>query len=55
MDRIPYSSPQGRSCFGRISAASLSQASLPFAETLSAERIARIFVKHGGLVSVHGY
>lgn len=52
MERISYSLPQGRSSFGRISAAFLSQPGLPFAEILSADRIARIFVMHGGLFAI---
>ena len=38
--------------FQRIADAFLAQPSLPFAEVLSAERIARIFAKHGNLFGV---
>ena len=42
-------SDQCSSSFRRISSAFLSQPGLPFAEILSAERIERIFAKHGNL------
>ncbi len=38
--------------FQKIASAFLSQPGLPFAEVLSAERIERIFVKHGNLFGV---
>ena len=38
--------------FQRIADAFLAQPGLPFAEVLSAERIARIFAKHGNLFGV---
>ena len=39
----------GRASFRQIAESFLSQPGLPFAEVLSAERIERIFAKHGGL------
>lgn len=47
MASLSDSSRSGRSNFQRIVAAFLSQPGLPFASVLSAERIERIFAKHG--------
>ena len=49
MRSMPHSRSLGCAGFRRISAAFLSQPGLPFAEVLSAERIQRIFAKHGNL------
>jgi len=49
MAGLAYSSDFGGSSFSSIAAAFLSQPGLPFAEVLSAERIERIFAKHGNL------
>jgi len=55
MDRnIPKSSPQGSSKFQQVVDAFLSAPGLPFANILSAERIERIFAKHGCLFGMHG-
>ena len=55
MDRdIPNSSPQGSSKFQQVVDAFLSAPGLPFANILSAERIERIFAKHGCLFGMHG-
>ena len=44
----------GRASFQQIAESFLSQPGLPFAELLSAERIERIFAKHGGLFGLNG-
>ena len=49
MASIPDSSRPGRSSFHQVVASFLSQPGLPFASILSAERIERIFAKHGNL------
>ena len=49
MASLSNSSDRSASSFLRITAAFLSQPGLPFAEVLSAERIQRIFAKHGNL------
>lgn len=55
MDRnIPNSSPQGSSKFQQVVNAFLSAPGLPFANILSAERIERIFAKHGCVFGMHG-
>ena len=51
---ISNSSHQGGSSFQRVADSFLSQPGLPFAEVLSAERIERIFAKHGGLFGLRG-
>ena len=51
---IPNSSRRDSRSFQKIVDAFLASDGLPFAETLSAERIERIFVKHGGLFGLHG-
>ncbi|HMP71130.1 MAG TPA: hypothetical protein PKA76_17410, partial [Pirellulaceae bacterium] len=40
--------------FQKVVEAILTSDGLPFAEILSAERIERNFVKHGGLFGLHG-
>ena len=52
MSSLSNSSDQCRSSFLRIVAVFLSQPGLPFAEVLSAERIERIFTKHGNLFGI---
>ena len=52
MSCVPNSSSRYSSSFQRITDAFLSQPGLPFAEILSAERIARIFAKYGGLFAL---
>ncbi len=49
MAGLTNSSNSGSNSFQKIAAAFLTQPGLPFAEVLSAERIERIFVKHGNL------
>ncbi len=49
MRSMPHSRPLDCAGFRRVSAAFLSQPGLPCAEVLSAERIQRIFAKHGNL------
>jgi putative transposase len=49
MADLPDSADSGSGSFQRIVAAFLSQPGLPFANVLSAERIERIFAKHGNL------
>ncbi len=49
MDNLSDSSRSGRSNFHQVVASFLSQPGLPFASILSAERIERIFTKHGNL------
>jgi putative transposase len=47
MATIPNSANSGSSCFQGIVNAFLAQPGLPFAQVLSAERIARVFDRHG--------
>jgi putative transposase len=57
MSAIPNSDNSGSSSFQRIVEAFLSQPGLPFAQVLSAERIERLFAKHGnlfGLGAIYG-
>ncbi len=49
MSSLSDSSRSGRSDFHQVVASFLSQPGLPFASILSAERIERIFTKHGNL------
>ncbi len=49
MSSLSDSSRSGRSNFHQVIASFLSQPGLPFANILSAERIERIFTKHGNL------
>ena len=51
---IPNSPNCRRNSFQKITAAFLGQPGLPFAHLLSAERIERVFNKHGGLFGWHG-
>jgi len=51
---IPNSPRRNRRSFQKVVDAFLSADGLPFAEILSAERIERIFVKHGCLFGLHG-
>jgi hypothetical protein len=51
---IPNSPKRGSGNFQKISAAFLTGAGLPFAEILSAERIERVFAKHGCRFGRHG-
>ena len=52
MAAIPNSAHQGCNGFQKIVDAFLSQPGLPFANVLSAERIERVFVRHGNLFAV---
>lgn len=52
MASLSDSSRPGRSSFQQVVAAFLSQPGLPFASVLSAERVERIFAKHGNLFGV---
>lgn len=52
MRGVPYSDTRESSSFRRMIAAFLSRPGLPFADILSAERIERIFSKHGNLFGV---
>lgn len=51
---LPTSSDRGASSFQRVVEAFLAQPGLPFAEVLAAERIERVFAKHGGLFGQQG-
>ena len=51
---IPNSAPRGSSTFQQVVHAFLSAPGSPFANILSAERIERIFAKHGCLFGLHG-
>jgi len=51
---IPNSPRRGSSEFQKVAASFLSGSGLPFAEILSAERIARIFARHDCLFGAHG-
>jgi putative transposase len=52
MATLPNYSDPCRSSFSGIAAAFLSRPGLPFFEVLSAERIERLFAKHGNLFGV---
>jgi len=52
MSSLADASGPCRSSFSTIAAAFLSQPGLPFADVLSAERIERIFAKHGNLFGI---
>ena len=52
MSSLSDSSRSGRSNFHQVTASFLSQPGLPFAGILSAERIERIFARHGNLFGV---
>ena len=54
MPGVPYSEGRESGNFRRIVGSFLSQAGLPFAQVLSAERIERIFTKHENLFAI-GY
>ncbi|MBC8869626.1 MAG: IS4 family transposase [Planctomycetes bacterium] len=54
MAGLPNSSRRCSGSFERITDAFLSRPGLPFAQILSAERIERVFVKHGNLFGLHG-
>lgn len=51
---IPRFAGGGSSGFRKVVAAFLGREALPFARILSAERIQRVFAKHGGLFGGHG-
>ena len=51
---IPHSRFRDSLSFQNVAEAFLAGDGLPFAEILSAERIERIFVKHGCLFGLHG-
>lgn len=51
---IPNSPQRGSSRFQKVADAFLAGPGLPFANILSAQRIERIFAKHGGLFGWHG-
>lgn len=51
---IPSFSSGSSSSFQKVVAAFLASEALPFARVLSAERIKRVFAKHGGLFGGHG-
>ena len=51
---VPYSGHGGSSSFQRIASAFLAQPGLPFASILSAERIERVFAKHGNSFGARG-
>ncbi len=51
---IPHSPAPGSSSFCKVVAAFLAGESLPFANILSAERIARVFAKHGCRFGMQG-
>ncbi len=53
MRNIPDSCGGGASKFGTIVAAFLAQPGLPFASVLSAERVERVFAKHGNLFGMN--
>ena len=52
--RMPNSRSQGSASFRKVTDAFLSGEGLPFADVLSAERIARVFDKHGCRFGLHG-
>lgn len=51
---IPGSPRRGSGSFQKVADAFLAHEGLPFAEILSAERIERVFAKHGCLFGLHG-
>jgi len=51
---LPNPAHRGSSSFQKIADAFLGDEGLPFSDILSAERIERIFAKHGSLFGVHG-
>ena len=51
---VPNSPGRGRSKFQKVADAFLADEGLPFAEILSADRIERVFAKHGCLFGIHG-
>ena len=51
---IPNSPHHRRNCFQQISSAFLAGEGLPFSDLLCAQRIERVFAKHGGLFGLHG-
>lgn len=51
---VPNSGPQRSSDFRKVVDAFFSHDGLPFTDILSAERIERIFAKHGALFGLHG-
>lgn len=51
---VPNSERGGSSSFRQISSAFLAQPGLPFADVVSAERIERVFAKHGNRFGVRG-
>jgi hypothetical protein len=53
MRNIPDSSDGGASKFRTVVAAFLAQPGLPFATVLSAERIERVFTRHGNLFGMN--
>lgn len=53
-ENIPESGREGSSSFRKVVAAFLASEPLPFARILSAERVQRLFAKHGGLFGQHG-
>jgi hypothetical protein len=54
MVHLPGSSPLGSGSFAKITRAFLSQPGLPFSGILSADRIERVFAKHGCRFGLHG-
>jgi len=52
MHSIPESRDGGTGKFQKVVAAFLTQPGLPFASVLSAERVERVFAKHGNLFGV---
>jgi len=54
MAHLPDSSPLGSGSFVKITSAFLSQPGLPFSGILSADRIERVFAKHGCRFGLHG-
>ena len=53
-DCIPHSMNRRAGGFGQVVDAFLAEPGLPFARLICAERIERIFTKHGGLFGLHG-
>jgi putative transposase len=51
---IPGSTPGGSNSFRKVTTAFLASEAMPFAHVLSAERIERVFAKHGCLFGRHG-
>ena len=52
--QVPNSRQRGSGSFQKVADAFLASRGLPFAEILSAQRIERIFAKHGCLFGLHG-